>query len=315
MRIILSRWLLSVMLIGWALSHAAVCGQDKAAFTAEKLRQGLDKTITVDYAGQSLADVLKHIQEKTGVPIDLDPAAATNMGGDPNVPPGGAPIQIKIKATNEKASQVLRKLLNVHGLSYVILEDGVFVSYYLDNVERQYMQFVSVTVENVPFKKAVHDLAKKHGINLLIDPKMIKQADASVSLELDNASLETAIRMLAELADLKTARMGNVMFITSEERAKKIREEEQHQIDNPLNPTASAASMRGGIVGGFGAAPPLIRVAPNVFPAPPPPPGAVVPVPAPRPALAPVPVPGNAPPGGIQLQPPLPPTPLQPLGK
>jgi hypothetical protein len=242
-----------------------------------------------------LAEVLKHLQEKTGVPINLDPAVLENMGVDPNSPPGGAAAQVKVKATNEKARQVLRKLLNVYELSYVILEDAVLVTWDDAATARQYLQRVNVAVENVPFKKAVRDLAKKHGINLLIDPKMLKQADAAVSLELDNTSLETAIRMLAELADLKPARMGNVMFITSDERAKKIREEEQHQFDNPLNPTASAASMRGMMMGG--AAAPIRMQQGIIGVAPAPPPAAAAPLPV-------------IPPAG--LPPPLPP---QPFGK
>ena len=300
MRMNLSRLFLMSLLLGWALSHATVLGQDKTVSAIDKLRQGLDKTITVDYAGQTLAEVLKHLQDKTGVPIDLDPMASANMAGDPLVPPGGAPTLIKIKATNEKASQVLRRFLNVHCLSYVILDHGVFVSHYEDAIARQYLQRVNVAVEDVPFKKAVRDLAKKHGINLMIDPKMMKQADTAVSVELDNVSLETAVRMLAELANLKTARMGNAVFITSEEKAKKMREEEQSQFDNPLNGPTGPNSMRAsGVNGGFGMA---FQVGPN----PPPLPFAGQVMPAVQ-VPAPVPAPGNAPPGGVQPQPPLPP--------
>jgi hypothetical protein len=301
MRIILSRWLLCALLIGWAVSHAAVFGQDKAVSAVDKMRQGLDKVITVDYAGQTLGEVLKHIQQKTGVPISLDQTVLADMDANGNNPNGGDPGQIKIKATNEKASQVLRKLLNAHYLSYVILEDAVLVTSDEMATARQYLQRVSVAVEEVPFKKAVRDLTKKHGINLIIDPKMLKQADTTVTIELDNVSLETALRMLAELANLKTARMGNVMFITSEERAKKIREEEPYQFDSPVSPAGSFFSTRGANVGGLGGA---IRVQGNIGPA----------MPAPQPA-APVPVPGNLPPGGIQLQPPLPPPPPQPFGR
>jgi hypothetical protein len=302
MRIILSRWLLCALLIGWAVSHAAVFGQDKAVSTVDKMRQGLDKVITVDYAGETLTEVLRHLQEKTGVPINLDQFVITNADTNINVPVGADPVQIKVKATNEKASQVLRKLLNVHYLSYVILDDGVFVSYDELAIARQYLQRVSVAVEDVPFKKAVRDLAKKHGINLMIDPKMMKQAETPVSVELDNASLETAIRILAEMANLKTARMGNVMFITSDERAKKIREEEQHQFDNPLNPPlGGAVSGRAGMPVGVGAAPPAIRVAPNALPAPRAPAGEPLPAPPPIPV-----------PGGIRPQPAAAPQPVGP---
>src|ERR1051326_1488482 len=115
-------------------------------------------------------------------------------------------------------------------------------------------QRTSVDLEDIPLKKAVRDLARQHGINLVIDPRIAKQADTPVSLQLDNTGLETTIRLLAELANVKAVRMGNVMFVTSEERAKKIREEEAHQFDNPLNPNLpwfGAAGVGGGF-GGFG---------------------------------------------------------------
>jgi hypothetical protein len=71
------------------------------------------------------------------------------------------------------------------------------------------------------------------------------------------------------------------MFITSEEKAKKIRDEEQHQFDNPLNPNLPmmAPIVRGaafgGAIGGIGG-PGIQVVAPGQI-APPPPPGVELP--------------------------------------
>jgi type II secretory pathway component GspD/PulD (secretin) len=234
MRTMISRWFLFGLLLGWALTHATVFGQQSAGKTAsalEKLRANLDKNITIDYNGQSLTDVLNHFRDKTGVAINIDQAAL--MQGVP-VPDGNVG-QVTLKATNEKASQVLRKLLNAHQLCYILFEDSVLVTTEEMATMRQMRQRVSVDVEDMPFDKAVRNLAKNHGLNLVIDPKVMKQSEAPVSLQLENAGIETAVRLLAELANLKAVRMGNVMFVTTEEKAKKIREEEQQQLDNPLN--------------------------------------------------------------------------------
>ena len=235
MRTIISRWFLFGLLLGWALTHATVFGQSTEAkpSATDKVREGLDKVITVDFTGQSLPDVISHLRHKTGLTITFDPLTSQvpfdpNNGGQP-------PAPITVKATKEKASQVLRKLLNANQLCYVIIDDAILVTTEDLAAVRQYRQRVSVDFDEVPLKKAARDLAKKHGINLVIDPKIAKQAETAVSLQVENTGVETALRVLAELASLKAVRMGNVTFITSEEKAKKIRDEEPHQLDSPLN--------------------------------------------------------------------------------
>src|SRR5262249_48363978 len=95
----------------------------------DKIRAALDKKVTLDYTGQSLTDVLNHFREKTGIAINVDQQVLLQMGLDPNNAIPGAPMaQVQVKATNEKAGQVLRKLLNSHNLAYFIFEDGVLVS-------------------------------------------------------------------------------------------------------------------------------------------------------------------------------------------
>ena len=268
MRTMISRWFLFGLLLGWALTHATVFGQPSSGKTAsalEKLRANLDKNITIDYNGQSLTDVLNHFRDKTGVPINIDQTAL--MQGVPA--PDGNVGPVTLKATNEKASQVLRKLLNAHQLCYILFEDSVLVTTDDMATMRQMRQRVSLDVEDIPFSKAVRNLAKSNGLNLVIDPNVMKQSEAPVSLQLENAGIETAVRLLAELASLKAVRMGNVMFVTTEEKAKKIREEEQQQLDNPLNDNLPPVPRIRGAFGGVmvaPAAPAIPQAIPNVAP-------------------------------------------------
>jgi hypothetical protein len=238
MRNQLTRWFLFSVLLGWALSHATVFGQESGAASAtHKLRQGLDKLITVDYTGQSLRDVMTHFRDKTGVPVNFDPTALTQLGLDLNLN-GSRPFTTK--ATKEKSSQVLRRMLSDFGLTYVVFEDSLLITTEEMAFYRQMCQRVSVDLKDVPFKKAVRDLAKGHGINLVIDPTVIGRIETPVSLQVEKTGLETTLRLLAELANVKAVRMGNVVFVTHDEKAKKIRDEEQHQFENPLNPNLSA---------------------------------------------------------------------------
>ena len=239
MRTLLTRYLMFGVLIGWALSHATVFAQQagKTASAADKVRAALDKTISVDYSGQSLTDAINHLRDRTGIAINVDNASLTMMGMNPDINNGGQ--QFLVKAANEKVSKILRKLLGAYGLSYVLFEDSVLVTSEEMAVLRQMTQRVSVDLEEVPLKKAVRELAKKHGLNLVIDPKVLTQSETPVTLQVDDTGIETAIRLLAEMAELKAVRMGNVMFVTNEEKAKKIRDEEKHQFDNSAEPESA----------------------------------------------------------------------------
>ena len=311
MRSAISRWFLFGLLLGWSLTHASVFGQvvgqpagvaqpgiaqpglpqpgGGVKFTPmapDKIRQGLDKVITVDYTAQSLSDAINHLRDRTGLPITLDQMVILQMGVNPDDNSGA----LQVKATKEKASQVLRRTLDAYRLCFIIIDGTILVTTEETAVFRQMRQRVSVDLDNVPLQKAARDLAKAHGLNLVIDPKVLKQSETPVTLQLENAGIETTVRLLAELGSLKAVRMGNVMFITNEDKAKKIREEEKDQFDNPLNPNVPlmVPGIRGGgfggpiampaILGGIG---PGIPVDPNVIPPPPPgielPPAKVVP--------------------------------------
>jgi hypothetical protein len=309
MRTIISRWFLFGLLLGWALTHATVFGQStsKTDPPVNNLRVALDKPITVDFSGPTMESVLKHICDKAGLPFEYDPTIVMQMqigfnriGGDPQA-------QSQVKATDEKASQVLRRFLKAYHLTCVQSEGTILITTEELAVHRQYRQRVSIDVVDVPLKKAVRELAKNHGINLVIDPKVATEADAPVTLQLDDTGLETALRLLAEMANLKAVRMGNVMFVTNEEKAKKIRKEERQQDDNPNNPPYFTPPMMGVGIAMPGRAVPAVPA--QVLPAIPagPPPGVEAP-PVPQRDPQPVKNPANkaAPTPGT---PPLPPAP------
>jgi type II secretory pathway component GspD/PulD (secretin) len=295
MRTIISRWFLFGLLFGWALTHATVFGQStsKGDPQPNKLRAGLDKAITVDFNGATMEAVVKHICEKAGLPVEFDPNFPPQMPIGFNGP--GNDPQFQIKAKDEKASQVLRRFLKAYHFTYVQCDGVILVTSEELAVHRQYQQRVSVDVDDVPLKKAVRELAKSHGINLVIDPILGNDAEKKVTLQLEDTGLETALRLLAEMASLKAVRMGNVMFVTNEKKAKDIRKEERQLNDNSNVPPTYYPPP--GVVQGF-ALPG--RAAPALPPQ-------AAPVPLPNNGLLPAPPPviqrqgldGTAPPNSI----------------
>lgn len=253
-----SRCLALAFVLGWALSHSVVFGQNETKkpiesappASAEKIRKTLDHVLLLDYEGQSIEDAVRHLKEKTQIHFMVDHYALQSAG----LPLGEVPMQVSLKANGIKIRQALQRMLSPYGLTYVILDEGILVTTEEIGVQRQMRQRTPVDVKEVPLHKALRDVARKSGINLVIDPRVLKQAQAPVSLEVEEATVETAIRLLAELGDLKAVRMGNVLFVTAESRADKIRKEESptQALPGMIFPDAGRAGGIGGVVPGIG---------------------------------------------------------------
>src|SRR5260370_9665286 len=124
-----------------------------------------------------------------------------------------------------KLKTALRTVAGQQGLSFGIVGDHILVSTEETVCQRQLRQHISVDLEDVQFTKALKDLAKSTATNLVLDPRQAKLADtAKVSMKLDDVPLETAVRLMSEMAGLKPARMGNGLFVTKVDRADKLKD-------------------------------------------------------------------------------------------
>lgn len=228
----------------------------------EAVRQALDKTITLDFTSQTLQEALQHLREKTKINFVLDVVSLQQMGIllDEN------PTQVHLKVDKGKVKQGLQRILHPYNLTYVILGDTVVVTTEEVGLFRQMRQRVSLDVENVPLTTVLKKISRSYGIGMVIDPKIAKEAQGPVTLQLEDATLETTVRLLAEVGGLKSVRLGNVLFITSETKAEKLRQEER---SNPMNPMYGGLPPGGAI--GFGRVPPGIPVFPPGRPNVPPP--------------------------------------------
>jgi hypothetical protein len=261
------RWFAFGFVFAWALSHrVAVAQNEKETRPApsDRIRRTLEQVIAFDYNGQSFREAMEHLQSKTNLPIVIDPIAVQSVGLIE-----GVPAAIEFKNVRGKVRQALQNLLHNYGLTYVVLEDTLLITTEESAFQRQMRQRVPVDLNDVPASKALRDLARQTGISLVIDPRVGKATSQKVTLELDEATVETSLRLVAEFVDLKAVRMGNVIFVTDAARAAKIRKEEPAQ-PNPLDPRAPLINALGGalgagFIGGVGA--PAIAV--PAAPAPP----------------------------------------------
>ena len=250
----------------------------KNASPMDAARKALDEVGDMNYQGKSLNEVIGDLKEKAKVDVTIDPMVY-QFGLDPNQP------SVTVALKQVKLKDGLRQALAPFNLKCGLTKDGLYISTEEGLTTKQLRQRVSVDCDGTAFGAAVKQLAADCGANIVIDPRLKEKANAAVTLKLEDVPLETAIRLLAEVADLGAVRMSNVLFITTAERAEKLRPSS----DGPTQPSPGSPVFPvppGGIdfpkpgiigppaIGGIGGAPGVILPAPVPDPAPAKPPAA-----------------------------------------
>jgi hypothetical protein len=255
-------------------------------------RKALDQVEDMIYQARTLQDVITDLKEKTKVPVILD-NMVYQFGLDPTQP------SVNVSLKQIKLREGLKAILAPYNLKFGLTTDGVFISTEDGVITKQLRQRVSLDCDGTAFATAAKQLAADTGANVVVDPRLGEKANKGVNLKLDDVPLETAIRLLAEVADLRAIRMSNVLFVTTPEKAEKLRPD----ADGPTAPTPINPGFPGGpingVLNGIGGLviplnPPVAcPPAAPVNPAPPPPANPANPVPPPQaaPGTPPPPVP------------------------
>jgi hypothetical protein len=239
-------------------------------------RKALDEIGDVQYQARALQDVITEIKDRTKVPVILD-NSIYQYGLDPTQP------TVTVNLKQVKLRDGLKAILAPFNLKFGLTAEGLFISTEDGVITRQLRQRVSVDCEGTAFATAAKQLAIDTGANVVVDPRLGEKANKTVSLKLDDVPLETAIRLLAEVADLRAIRMSNVLFVTTPEKADKLRPDSDGPTSpSPINPVFPGGGPVPGVIG-FGG----IGIPAPVAPAPGAPPAAPCPGAAPANPVAP----------------------------
>jgi hypothetical protein len=179
-------------------------------------RKALDEVGDMNYQGKSLNEVITDLKDKSKLTVAIDPIVY-QFGFDPNQP------TININVKQVKLKDGLRQALAPFNLKCGLTREGLYISTEEGLTTKQLRQRVNVDCDGTAFAAAAKQLAADTGANLVIDPRLKEKANATVTLKLEDVPLETAVRLMAEVADLGTVRMSNVLFVTTPERAEKLR--------------------------------------------------------------------------------------------
>ncbi len=192
--------------------------KDAAAGSVPNPREGLDRAVTIKIDKQSLSGAVALLRNKTKLNIVLDTPAIQQLGLNPDQPP--VPVQADLKDVKLRAA--LRNMLAPYDLTFVVIGDSVVVTTQDVADARQMGQHVTIHLDKVEFAAAMKQIARETGVNLAVDPRAEKEASAKVSLDVEDVPLETAVRLLSEMAGLKPVRAGNALFVTKKEVAAEL---------------------------------------------------------------------------------------------
>jgi hypothetical protein len=216
-----------------ACSSAAVQPQALGAETpAEKLRKALDQVRDLEIHNQPLDAAVNQLREQTGINFVIDQAAvpASQLGvglpGTATVPGAGgsyAHLSLNGQFHHLPLRAALTRLLRPHNLMHALVGDTVLITTKEKATDRQLEQPVSLNADAGKLSGVLEQLARETGANLVLDPRAAKEGQTPLTLRLDEVPLQTAVEVLADEAGLRVVRMDNVLYVTTEARAEKLR--------------------------------------------------------------------------------------------
>jgi hypothetical protein len=132
---------------------------------------------------------------------------------------------------NVRLATVLRKVLrrvNVgeSGATWMVRDDRIEITTRMVQAAEVWGTFngprlplVNAVLDKVPLEDATRDLADQAEFNVLLDNRAAEKAKTPVSARLRNTPLDTAVRLLADMADLRSVHLDNVLYVTTKENA------------------------------------------------------------------------------------------------
>lgn len=210
-------------------------GVDDVKVTLEEVLNQLAKiyNLSFDLNEQALRDELrKRSAEKKKKEGEVNKDTETDSAAkypvaDPDPLP---PMNTRLKTV------IQRILLRVSPSVMYIIRDDVIEITTLDAVRKEFFPdrpsgplppLVSDSFDKLPLETSLKELSHASGRNIILDGRVAKEAQTPVTAVLKNAPLDTAIRLLADMAGLKMVALDNVLYVTSKENAKCLMAERQ----------------------------------------------------------------------------------------
>lgn len=206
---------------------------------SRKVREKLEDKVTLDGFERNtpVKEALGFISERYGIQIvmELDSLKKEREIEDPECQPIKLP-----KVVNVPLRMVLQTVLKQASAQFVVDPDGVLwvVPASASVAERILEHPICEPVQRKPLVDALRDLSDRYGVSIVVDERRAgDRARAVITADLQDVTLKEAVRILADLAELKAVAVGRSLIVTTAENARKIAAEEQYK------PSVAPATM------------------------------------------------------------------------
>jgi hypothetical protein len=211
----------------------------------------------------SLQDALARLAELYDLPFDVNEEAFREEGIEAVL---AAPVLDRAVPAMSRTTPaaVLRKVLAripvESGATWMVRRDTIEITtrqhqraeVWGPNYEGPFLPLVQANFDKRPLAEALRELAESSGFSVVLDARAGDKGKAPVTASFVNVPLDTAVRTLADMADLKSVLNDNVLYVSTEARAVRLR------------PDPNGAALGGGVglcangvtpgaVGGLGA--------------------------------------------------------------
>jgi RNA polymerase sigma factor (sigma-70 family) len=237
--------------------------EQKQTTRSQELRRLLDKPVQyegLDDPQVTLQDALEQLAKRYNLPLDINehafkgadikevrsfkiitatpiPQMHTWLGmvlkkvfGRVSPPATYTPIP----QMNTRLGTVLKKVLSrvSPSATYIIRDDFIEITtvqairkeFFANRPNGPFPPLVTANFEKVPLEAALKELGRSS--NVVLDSRAAKEGQTSVKANLVNVPLDTAVRLLANMAGLSMVRLDDVFYVTTAENAKQMREEQ-----------------------------------------------------------------------------------------
>jgi hypothetical protein len=235
--------LLVTALLAWGAGPSAVKPEAKLETTpAPSAAAVLAKR--ADFSGfddpkTTLEEALAALTKLYGVTFEINEAAfrAAMINDVLQTPVAERPVP---KMANARLSAVLRKVLGVVAqktgapATWLVRRDGIEVlpegavrAEVWGNYQGPFLPLVNADFEKRPLNEALQELASQAGMSVVIDVRVGDKAAAPVTARLLNTPLDTAVRLLADMAGLRPFQLDNMLYVTTPENAERLEKQEK----------------------------------------------------------------------------------------
>jgi len=194
----------------------------------------------IDFAGLdgpnvTLREALDMLAKESGLAFDVNEAAfrdemienvLSQTIGDRPIP------KMKHVSVERVLHKVLARIPSPSGATFLVRREALEITtgaalaaeVWPKDYQGPRLPLVHAAFDRKPLSEALRELARQSGMNVVVDARATEKAKVPVSARLLNTPLDTAVRLLADMADLKPFSLDNLLYVTMRENADRLEE-------------------------------------------------------------------------------------------